>query len=148
MDLLRQLLPHRDRNCRSNFYLTQSHCIGIWPTSPNADPLTPCRIATGVLIFKSVECLDLKKKNHPPKKQQQQQTNKQTKQNKTKTKNQNHGESGNRTEVCRSQGGRLNHWANEAVSSLEQRVQVSEVSMIKGRDNHLEQRRRVKTAVL
>ena len=30
-----------------------------------------------------------------------------------------HGDSGNRTQVCCSRGGRLNHWANEAVSGTE-----------------------------
>ena len=37
------------------FYLIQPQNTDTGRTSPNADPLTPCRIATGGLLFKPVE---------------------------------------------------------------------------------------------
>ena len=72
------------------FYLTQSQYTDTGPTSPSADPITPApgRVATGVPIFKSLVWLDPEK--IPV-------------------------QAGFEPRIVRSRGGRLNHYANEAV---------------------------------
>ena len=79
------------------FYLTQSQHTDTGPISPNPNPVIP-GAWEGSHRITSIKFCGV---TRPRKKQR----------NKTK---QLHAKSGNRTQVCRSRGGRLNHWANEA----------------------------------